>query len=164
MPLRPLERARMQSTGINKAESTNGTNTTPRKTDSARGNKRMKIRDIITLEPLCISPDATLVEAAEDMKSLDVGILPICENDRLIGTLTDRDIIVHAVAEGRNPYTLKVRDVMSDKSIYCLDDQNVEDAAGMMEKNQICWLPVLDRDKRLVGIVSLGDLAARSSK
>ena len=118
----------------------------------------MKIKDIITPEPQCISPDATLVEAAEDMKSLDVGILPICENDRLIGTITDRDIIVRAIAEGRNPQTTKVRDVMSSKIIYCFDDQNVEDAAGMMEKCQVRRLPVLDHDKRLVGIVSIGDV------
>jgi CBS domain-containing protein len=124
----------------------------------------MKIKDVITLEPLCISPDATLVKAAEDMKSLEASILPICENDRLVGTRTDRDIIVHAVAEDRNPYYMKVRDVMIDKTISCLDDQNVEDAAGMMEKNQICWLPVLNHDKRLVGIVSIGDLVARSPK
>jgi CBS domain-containing protein len=122
----------------------------------------MKIKEIITPEPQCISPDATLVEAAEDMKALDVGILPICENDRLIGTVTDRDIIVRAVAEGRNLQTTKVREVMSGKIIYCFDDQNVEDAAGMMEKGQIRRLPVLDHDKRLVGIVSIGDLAARA--
>ena len=122
----------------------------------------MKIKEIITPEPQCISPDATLVEAAEDMKALDVGILPICENDRLIGTVTDRDIIVRAVAEGRNLHTTKVREVVSAKIIYCFDDQNVEDAAGMMEKGQIRRLPVLDHDKRLVGIVSIGDLAARA--
>ena len=122
----------------------------------------MKIKDIITPEPQCISPDANLVEAAEDMKSLDVGILPICENERLVGTITDRDIIIRAVAKSLNPCTTKVRDVMSSKIIYCFDDQNVEDAAGMMEKSQIRRLPVLDHDKRLVGIVSIGDLAARA--
>ena len=122
----------------------------------------MKIKEIITPEPQCISPDATLVEAAEDMKSLDVGILPICENDRLVGTVTDRDIIVRAVAEGRDPHTTKVREVMSGKIIYCFDDQNVEDAASMMEKSQVRRLPVLDHDKRLVGIISIGDLAARA--
>lgn len=122
----------------------------------------MQIKEIITPEPQCISPDATLVEAAEDMKSLDVGILPICENDRLIGTVTDRDIILRAIAVGRNPRITKVREVMSSKIIYCFDDQNVEDAAGMMEKNQVRRLPVLDHDKRLVGIISIGDLAARA--
>lgn len=122
----------------------------------------MQIKEIITPEPQCISPDATLVEAAEDMKSLDVGILPICENDRLIGTVTHRDIILRAIAVGRNPRITKVREVMSSKIIYCFDDQNVEDAAGMMEKNQVRRLPVLDHDKRLVGIISIGDLAARA--
>lgn len=122
----------------------------------------MKIKEIITPEPQYISPDASLVEAAEDMKSRDVGILPICENDVLVGTVTDRDITVRAVAEGRNPYTTKVRDVMSSKIICCFDDQNIEDAAEMMGKSKIRRLPVLDYDNRLVGIVSIGDLAARA--
>jgi CBS domain-containing protein len=122
----------------------------------------MKIKEIITREPMCISPDANLVEAAEDMKALDVGILPICENDQLVGAVTDRDITVRAVAEGRNPQTTKVRDVMSDEVIYCFDDQNVEEAARVMEEMQVRRLPILDHDHRLVGIVSIGDLAARA--
>lgn len=122
----------------------------------------MKIKEIITAEPEYISPEATLVEAAADMKSRNVGILPICENDILIGTVTDRDITVRAVAEGRNPYTTKVRDVMSSKIIYCFGDQTIEDAAEMMEKSKIRRLPVLDDDNRLVGIISIGDLAARA--
>lgn len=109
-----------------------------------------------------ISPDATLVEAAEDMQSLDVGILPICENGQVVGMVTDRDITVRAVAEGRNPQTAKVRDVMSSKIIYCFDDQDIADAAEMMERSQIRRLPILDHDKRLVGIVSIGDLAVRA--
>ena len=122
----------------------------------------MNIKDIISFEPMFIGPDATLVEAAEDMKSLDVGILPVCENDRLVGTVTDRDITVRAVAEDRDPQTTKVHDVVSNKIVYCFDDQNVEDAAELMEKNQIRRLAVLDRENRLVGIVSIGDLAART--
>jgi CBS domain-containing protein len=124
--------------------------------------KIMNIKDIISFEPMFIGPDATLVEAAEDMKSLDVGILPVCENDRLVGTVTDRDITVRAVAEDRDPQTTKVHDVVSNKIVYCFDDQNVEDAAELMEKNQIRRLAVLDRENRLVGIVSIGDLAART--
>ncbi len=135
-----------------------------RKAGSIRGKDNMKIKEISTPEPQHISPDATLVEAAEDMKSRNVGILPICENDILIGTVTDRDITVRAVAEGRNPYTTKVREVMSSKIIYCFGDQNIEDAAQMMEKGKIRRLPVLDDDNRLVGIVSIGDLAVRAHR
>jgi len=122
----------------------------------------LKIKEIITSEPRYVSPDATLVTAAEGMKSGDVGILPICENDILIGTVTDRDITVRAVAEGRNPHTTRVRDVMSSKIIYCFGDQTIEDAAEMMEKSKIRRLPVLDGNNRLVGIISIGDLAARA--
>ena len=122
----------------------------------------MKIKEILTPGPKYVSPDATLVAAAENMKSGNMGILPICENDILIGTVTDRDITVRAVAEGRNPYTTKVRDVMSSKVIYCFGDQTIEDAAEMMAKSKIRRLPVLDDNNRLVGIISIGDLAARA--
>jgi CBS domain-containing protein len=98
------------------------------------------------------------------MKSLDVGMLPICENDRLVGTLTDRDITIRSVASGANPNTTTVRDAMTREIVYCFDDEDVEDAAEMMEQKQVRRLPVLSRSKRLVGIVSLGDLAVRTQR
>jgi CBS domain-containing protein len=122
----------------------------------------MKIKDIITPAPRCISPDASLVEAAAEMKALDVGILPICENERLVGTVTDRDITIRSVAEGYDPNTIPVRKVMSRVVIYCFEDQDIWNAAQMMVTNKIRRLPVLSREKRLVGIVSLGDLAVRA--
>jgi CBS domain-containing protein len=122
----------------------------------------MKIRDVITPSPRCIGPDASLVEAAAEMKALDVGILPVCENNRLIGTVTDRDIVIRAVAEGYDPNIIAVRQVMSGVVIYCFDDQDIWNAAQMMESHQIRRLPVLNRDERLVGIISLGDLAVRT--
>ncbi len=122
----------------------------------------MKIKDISTPAPRCISPDDSLVEAAAEMMALDIGWLPICENDRLIGTVTDRDITIRAVAEGFDPNITTVRQVMSRVVIYCFDDQDIWNAAQMMETNKIRRLPVLNRDKRLVGIVSLGDLAVRA--
>jgi CBS domain-containing protein len=122
----------------------------------------MEIKDIITPSPCCISPDASIVEAAAEMKTLDTGWLPICENDRLIGTITDRDIAIRAVAEGLDPNITAVRQVMSHDIVYCYEDRDIEDAARIMEKNQIRRLPVLDQSKRLVGIISLGDLAVRA--
>ena len=102
--------------------------------------------------------------AAEQMRVLNVGMLPICDNDRLIGSVTDRDITIRATACGANPNSTLVRDVMTKDIVYCYEDEDVEEAADQMEKRQIRRLPVLNRDKRLVGIVSLGDIALRTHR
>jgi len=104
------------------------------------------------------SPDDTLQEAAMMMAELDAGALPVGENDRLVGMITDRDIAIRAVGEGRSPDT-SIRDVMSKEVLYCYEDEDLDDVAGKMADVKVRRLPVLDRDKRLVGIVSLGDLA-----
>lgn len=123
----------------------------------------MLLKDVMTPNPECIPPDATLQEAARRMRDLDVGPLPVCgDNDRLAGMITDRDIAVRAVAEGKDPKTAKVREAMSAKIIYCFEDQAMEEAARMMQQRQVRRLVVLNRDKRLVGIVSLGDLATEA--
>jgi CBS domain-containing protein len=122
----------------------------------------MKIKDVIRTRPQCVSPDATLAEAAGSMKMLDVGFLPICENDRLIGTVTDRDIAIRAVAKGCDPKVTKVREVMSRDLVYCMENQELDEAARLMEEKMVRRLPILDQNKRLVGIVSVGDLAARA--
>lgn len=119
----------------------------------------MQLKDVMTRGVEVVPPDTTLKEAAEKMRKLDVGPLPVCDGERLLGMLTDRDITVRAVAEGRNPTATKVREVMTPDIIYCFEDQDVREAARLMEKHQIRRLPILSRDKRLVGIVSLGDLA-----
>ena len=93
------------------------------------------------------------------MRDEDIGALPVGENDRLIGMVTDRDIAVRGVAEDRAPETTTVRDVMSEKVYYCFEDDDVEDAARCMAENQVRRLPILNRDKRLTGIVSLADIA-----
>lgn len=95
------------------------------------------------------------------MKSCDFGALPVCSNDRLIGMITDRDIAVRAVADGRDPNYTQVDGTMSEQLVYCFEDQDVSEAAKLMEENQIRRLPILDRNKRLVGIISLGDIATR---
>jgi CBS domain-containing protein len=119
----------------------------------------MNVHDVMTPNAECVRPDATLKEAAERMKALDVGSLPICDKDRLIGMLTDRDITLRCVAAGRDPKTMQVRDAMTPEVHYCFEDDEVADAAELMGQKQVRRLPVLNRDKRLVGIVALGDLA-----
>jgi CBS domain-containing protein len=96
------------------------------------------------------------------MKTLEVGLLPVCEGDHLVGMITDRDITVRATAEALPPGIGQVRDVMTPDVVYCFEDQDVKEAARLMAENQIRRLVVLNRDKRLVGIVSLGDLAVET--
>ncbi len=119
----------------------------------------MLVRDIMTKNVECVAPDDTLQTAARKMRDLDVGPMPVCDNDRLAGMLTDRDIAIRAVAEGRDPNSTKVRDAMTPDLVYCFEDQNVEEAAELMRDRQIRRVLVLNRDKKLTGIVSLGDLA-----
>jgi CBS domain-containing protein len=126
-----------------------------------RGN--MLIRDIMTQGVECVRPDTTLQEAARRMRDLNVGPLPVCgDDDRLAGIVTDRDITVRAVAEGKDARTVRVAEIMTPQIVYCYDDQDATDAAKLMETRQIRRLVVLDRSKRLVGIVSLGDLAVKT--
>ena len=117
----------------------------------------MQVKDVMTRGAECVRPEATLQEAAQKMKSLDVGPLPVCDNDRLAGMLTDRDIVVRAVAEGKDPRTAKVREAMTPEVVYCSEDDDVADVARLMNEKQVRRLPVLDCNRRLVGIVSLCD-------
>jgi CBS domain-containing protein len=119
----------------------------------------MKVSECMTREVRITNPDETIAEAAKIMAHIDAGVLPVGHNDRLVGMITDRDIAVRGVAEGKGPET-KVRDVMSKEVKYCFEDEDVEHVLENMGELQIRRLPVLDRDKRLVGIISLGDLAS----
>ena len=121
----------------------------------------MKIRELMTPDVKIASPDDTLQHAAEMMTDIDAGVLPVGENDRLVGILTDRDITVRAVAKGKVPGQTRVREIMSPNIKYVYDDESLEDVARNMSQLQVRRLPVLDRSKRLVGIVSLGDLALK---
>lgn len=118
----------------------------------------MKVSDIMTRDVHLLSPDQTIREAARIMADIDAGALPIGENDRLVGMITDRDIVVRAVAQGKSLDT-KVADVMSREMLYCFDTDGIDDAARNMGKAQVRRLPVVNHAKRLVGIISLGDLA-----
>jgi CBS domain-containing protein len=123
----------------------------------------MKIKDVMTKAVETVRPDQTLQEAAAKMKSLDVGPVPVCENDRLVGMLTDRDIVVRAAAEGRDVRTTKVREAMTPDVVVCNEEDDVKDAAQTMKDRQIRRLVVVDDQKRLRGIVSLGDIAVDTS-
>jgi CBS domain-containing protein len=122
----------------------------------------MRVNEVMTPGVECVGPDTTIQEAARKMRDLDVGPLPVCDDDRLAGMVTDRDITVRATAEGRDPRTTPVREVMTPDLVYCFEDQDVEEAARLMEAKQVRRLLVLDRGQRLVGIVSLGDLAVKT--
>jgi len=122
----------------------------------------MQVRDVMTKGAECVRPSNSLQEAAQRMKTLGVGPLPVCDNDLLVGLITDRDIVVRAVAEACDPRTTTVQNVMTPDVLYCFEDQDVQEAAQLMCEQQVRRLVVLNRDKRLVGIVSLGDLAVET--
>lgn len=122
----------------------------------------MQLKDVMTTKVQLTDPGAKLKDAAISMREGDFGLLPVGANDRLVGTITDRDITIRAVAEGKDPNTTTVGDVMSDGIHYCFEDQDVEEVARVMSEAQVRRLPVLNRDKRLVGIVALADLATDS--
>jgi CBS domain-containing protein len=118
----------------------------------------MKVSECMTRDVRIANPGETIRQAAQTMAQLDAGALPVGENDRLVGMITDRDIAVRAVAGGKSPDT-PIRDVMSSDFCYCFDDQDIEDVAINMADIQVRRLPVVDRNKRLVGILALGDIA-----
>lgn len=124
----------------------------------------MMISEVMTHDVRIASPEDTLQSAARLMEEEGFGSLPVGENDRLVGMLTDRDITIRAVARGLPPRDCRVRDVMSSDVKYVYDDESVNDTAMMMADLGVRRLPVLNREKRLVGIVSLGDLALTTPK
>jgi CBS domain-containing protein len=122
-----------------------------------------KLKDVMSRNVKVISPDATIREAARKMLEGDFGMLPVGENDRMIGAVSDRDITIRGVAAGKGADT-KIRDVMSDGIAWAYEDDSVEEAARIMSEHQVRRLPVVNKDKRLVGIVALGDFAVESSE
>lgn len=119
----------------------------------------MKVNEVMTRDVLITGPDDTVEHAAHLMKEIDAGVLPIGEHDRLVGMLTDRDIAVRVAAEGKDPRATKVRDAMTSDIKYCFDDEDLDHVLRNMGDLKLRRLPVMDRDKRLVGILSLGDVA-----
>ncbi len=119
----------------------------------------MQIKEIMTHTVETISADSSVKEAAEKMKNLDVGFLPVIDGDQLVGVITDRDITIRLVALGLDPKTTRVRDEMTTAVIYCFEDQDITEAAKIMEDNQIRRLLVLNHNRQPVGVFSVGDLA-----
>ena len=118
----------------------------------------MRVSEAMTRDVRVANPGQSIREVARMMDEIDAGALPVGEDDRLVGMITDRDIAVRAVAQGKGPDT-PVREVMSREVKYCYDDEDLEHVAENMGELQVRRLPVVNRDKRLVGIVALGDIA-----
>ena len=119
----------------------------------------MQVCEIMTREVETIAPDASLQRAASAMEQMGVGSLPVCQGGRLLGSITDRDIVVRGVATGRSPVDMQVRECMSEDAQWAYEDEDTEEVLARMKVLQIRRLAVLDRQKYLVGIVALGDIA-----
>ena len=122
-----------------------------------------QLRELMSRDVKVIDPDMSILEAAKKMRDGDFGMLPVGEDDRMIGTISDRDIAIRAVADGKDTNT-RVREVMTKGIAWAYEDETVDEAAKIMSERQVRRLPVVDRDKRLVGIVALGDFAVDSAE
>jgi CBS domain-containing protein len=122
----------------------------------------MLVRETMTRRALWITPDISLIEAAKQMRDENIGCLPIGENDRLVGMITDRDLTCRAVAEGADPAKTTARDVMTRGVSYCFEDDDINEAVHLMEEKRIHHIPVLNSQKRMVGILALSDLALKA--
>ena len=123
----------------------------------------MKVSEVMTRDVCLCSPEETVQQAANTMADKDIGILPIGKDDKLVGMITDRDIAIRAVGSGKSANT-RIGEVMSKEVLYCHDDDDVEDILNNMAEIKVRRLPVVDHDKRLVGIVSISDLSASADK
>ena len=124
----------------------------------------MKVREIMTTNVECVSPNAGLLELANKMKTLDVGFIPICDNDRLAGTVTDRDIVIRGLAGGKDFKTLKASDIMTNDIFWCFEEQDVKEVATKMREKEVRRMLILNSEKRLVGVVSIGDVSKVEEK
>jgi CBS domain-containing protein len=124
----------------------------------------MKVQEIMTTNVECVPPDLGMKELANKMKTLDVGFLAVCENDRLTGTVTDRDIVVRGIAGGRDFNSVKASDIMTNQIFWCYEDDDVKDVARKMRDKEVRRMLILSRDKRLVGVVSIGDISKVEEK
>ncbi len=123
-----------------------------------------KIKDIMSRDVEVINPNDSLLDAAKKMRSHDIGFLPVCDGERIVGGISDRDITVKGVAEGKDPKKTRVNDVAQHEVAWCYADQSVDDAAKRMKDKEVRRVMVIDREsKRLVGVVSLGDIATKES-
>ena len=124
----------------------------------------MIIREVMTQNVLTVKPDASISEISRLMRNEDIGAVPVAENEKLVGMVTDRDIVVRALADPQLALKARARDVMSERMLYCFGDQNVEEVLDNMGDMQVRRMAVVDRDKRLIGVVSIGDLCGRAAQ
>jgi CBS domain-containing protein len=124
----------------------------------------MKVKDAMHKGVQWVAPDLPLPTIAQKMQEYDVGVIPVGENDRLVGMVTDRDIALRGVADGKDPAKLTAKDVMTKGVVWCRDTDDVSDAAHLMESKKIRRLPVIDANKRMVGMISLGDVSHAASQ
>lgn len=122
----------------------------------------MNLNDIMTREIKTIGPDSTLTEAAKLMDELNVGDIPVCEGDNLIGIITDRDMVIRSISAGQDPNSTKVRDAMTSPVVSCREDASMDEAAKLMKQHQIRRLPILNEQGKIIGVVSLGDIVVES--
>lgn len=124
----------------------------------------MKLKELMTRDAATVAPETPLMEAAQKMRTLDIGALPVCDGGNLVGILTDRDLAIRAAAEGSDPRSATVREVMSTDLAVCYEDQEAAEAEQLMQQRKVRRLMVLDREQHLAGIISLGDLAVRDNE
>jgi CBS domain-containing protein len=124
----------------------------------------MKVKEAMHAGVQWVEPNTPLITIAKLMRDHDVGALPVGENDRLVGMVTDRDIVCRAIADGRNLETTTARDVMSKGIFFCRTDEELDEAVHLMEKKKVRRLPVINQDKRMVGMLSLGDISHTGSR
>lgn len=122
----------------------------------------MEIKDVMTPGAEVVDSNAIVRDVAAKMRELDVGALPVCDGGKLAGMITDRDIAIRLVAEGLDACKTRIAEILTPEVTYCFEDQNVEEAASIMQSHQIRRLPILDRSKQLVGMLSLADLSVRT--
>jgi CBS domain-containing protein len=119
----------------------------------------MKIHEIMSKTVKCVDATLPIAKAAEAMRELDIGFLPIRDHDKLVGTITDRDITIRSVAQGRDPRLGRVSEIMTQELYYCYDDDDIEHVARYMQEKEVRRMVILSRSEELVGVVSLGDIA-----
>jgi predicted transcriptional regulator len=124
----------------------------------------MKVKDAMHAGVTWVDPETRVGELARMMRDQDIGSIPIGENDRLVGMVTDRDIVCKGLADGKDMASLTARDVMSGPIIYCRAEEEIDDAVRIMEEHEIRRLPVINEDKRMVGMLSMGDIADCASR
>lgn len=124
----------------------------------------MKLKDIMTTDVLFVASDTPIKDAARKMEQHDIGAIPVCDGQKVLGMVTDRDIAIKVVGRGISPEECTVADVMTSPIVWCYEDLDVEEAARLMETRQIRRIIVVDRNKRLAGVVALGDVATRANE